>query len=73
MKTESEIKGLIHGLYFQVGGDPNDLQIIPEHGGWGTALSYEVSKEDGRKMQIRRSHIDDENYLDIKRGLSQLL
>ncbi len=73
MKAESEINELIQELYSQVGGDPNDLQILPEHGGWGTVLSYGVSKEDGRKMQIRRSHIDDENYLDIKRGLSQLL
>ena len=73
MQTESEIKSLIQGLYSQVGGDPNDLQIIPEHGGWGTALSYEVSKEDGKKVQVRRKHIDDATHLEIKMELSKLL
>jgi len=73
MNAESEIKTLIQELYSQVGGNPNDIQIIPKDGGWGTALSYEVSKEDGKKQRVFRCHIDDKNDPEINKVLRKLL
>ena len=74
MDAQSEITSLIKRLYHEIGGNPDDIaQIMPKDGGWSTALSYEVSKGDGKNIRVFRREIDDKENEKIKGVLRGLL
>ena len=71
MKTENEIRALFAGVYRRIGKDPADLvQIKPMDGGWGTALSYEITRRDGFKTRVFRRDIDDANDTNVLAALN---
>ena len=60
----------IHLIYQQLGKDPSELQqISAKDGEWGNALSYEITRHDGKRTHILRSDLDDDNDFNIKRAL----
>lgn len=74
MDAQTEITNLIQELYHEIGGILDDIaHIMPNDGGWGTALSYEVSKKDGKNIRIFRREIDDKENEKIKGVLRDLL
>ena len=74
MEAQSEITKLIHGLYDEIGGSPEEItQIIPKDGRWGTALSYVISRADGKSIRVYRRDIDDNEREKIKGMLRGLL
>jgi hypothetical protein len=74
MNGQSRIT-LIQEQYKNIGGNPDQISIIPKDGGENDALSYDVIKDDNQnsRVTIFRRDIDDENFLDIDRKLRQLL
>ncbi len=63
MRTQSEVESVVRDAYEGIGGDVSDLvQIKPMNGrGWDNALSYEVTRSDGKHTRVYRSDLDDEN------------
>ena len=62
MRTQSEVESVVRRAYQKTGGDASDLvQIKPIDGGWDNALSYEVTRSDGKHTRVYRSDLDDEN------------
>jgi len=72
-RTREDIESLIHGLYRQLGGNPVEIRIKPQHGGWGDALVYKITRSDGAETGILRQHIDDKRCDKIAAALKFLL
>jgi hypothetical protein len=71
MRTEAQIKELFHRLYRESGNDPAELiQIKPVDGKWEDALSYEVTRKDGKRTRVYRKDLDDRNEPAIKISLN---
>lgn len=72
MRTQAQVEQLIRRLYQDLGKNPVDLiQIRPVDGGWDNALSYEVTRKDGKKTRVWRRDLDDNNNEGIKASLRQ--
>lgn len=70
MRTQSEVEGLIRRLCQEIGFDPTDvIQIKPIDGGWENALSYNITRRDGKQTTIYRRDLDDRNELALKNAL----
>ncbi len=69
MRTQSEVESVVRDAYERIGGDPLDLQIEPMDGRWDNALSYEVTRADGKRTRVYRSDLDDENEEGIAESL----
>ena len=62
MRTQSEVEALVRRLYQQIGAEPANLvQIKPVDGGWENALSYTITRSDGKLTTIYRRDLDDRN------------
>ena len=73
MRTQTEVESLIRRLFREIGSDPSDLiQITPKDGGWENALSYKVTKKDGKQTTIYRRDLDDKNENRIKNALKTI-
>lgn len=71
MKTRDEIELLVKNIYKASGNDPDDLsQIKPVDGSWHDALSYDVTRSDGKQTRIFRRDIDDKQESSIAAALS---
>ena len=72
MDDEQGIRRLIEHLYASLGNDVQLLvSIIPRDGTWGTALSYEVVRADGKRARVLRRAIDVEDHQAIRDSLRQ--
>lgn len=72
MRTQTEIELLFHSLYKDLGQDITDIiQIKPRDGGWHDALSYEVTRRDGKRTTVSRKDIDDDNEQNVKIALTR--
>ena len=73
MRTQAEVEFLLRRLYADLGRDPADLlQIKPlDGGGWHDALSYEVTRRDGKRTTVRRKDLDDNNEQNVKMALTR--
>lgn len=70
MRTQADVEGLIRLLFQEIGADPSDLiQIRPFDGGWADALSYGVTRRDGKHTKIYRRDLDDGNEQGMKAAL----
>ena len=72
MRTQAEVEATIQRLFQKIGNDPAELiQIKPRDGGWDNALSYEITRKDGKRARIYRRVLDDGNeqgMMDALRG-----
>jgi hypothetical protein len=70
MRTQAQIEELFHRLYRESGNDPADLiHIKPVDEKWEDALSYEVTRKDGKRTRVYRKDLDDRNEIAIKSSL----
>ncbi|MBI3780564.1 MAG: hypothetical protein HY278_05865 [candidate division NC10 bacterium] len=70
MRTKTQVEGLFRRLYRDLGNDSAELiQIKPIDGGWDNALSYEVTRRDGKRTSIYRRELDDDNTENIRASL----
>lgn len=70
MRTQPEVEELIQRLFQEVGYNPSELiQIKPMDGGWENALSYEITRRDGKRTRIYRRDLDDGNESRMKNAL----
>ncbi len=75
MRTQSEVEFVVRRAYERTGGDPSDLVGIkpidggPGDGRWANALSYEITRSDGKHTRVYRSDLDDENEYRIAEDL----
>ena len=72
MQSKEDIEDLIRGLYAQLGRNPAEIQIKRQDGGWGTALTYKITRSNGEETYVLRQHIDDKRYDKIKAALRDL-
>ncbi len=70
MRTQAQIEELFRRLYRESGNDPADLHIKPVDGKWEDALSYEVTRKDGKRTRVYRKDLDDRNEIAIKASLN---
>jgi hypothetical protein len=60
MRTQASVENLLRRLYRQIGSDPTDLvQVKPIDGGWPDALSYTITRTDGKRATVFRRDLDD--------------
>ena len=72
MDDEQRIRRLIEHEYASLRNVAQPLvSIIPRDGTWGTALSYEVVRADGKRAWVWRRTIDVENRQAIRDALRQ--
>jgi len=70
VRTQAELEGLIRRLFQEVGYNPADLiQVKPIDGGWEDALSYVITRKDGKQTSIYRRDLDDGNEQETKNAL----
>ena len=70
MRTQAEVEELIQRLFKEIGYDPAELiQIKARDGGWEDALSYEITRKDGKRARIDRCDLDDGNEQGMKNAL----
>jgi len=61
---------LIQGLFQEIGYDPAELiQVKPKDGSWENAISYEITRKDGKRTRIYRRDLDDGNEQGMKNAL----
>ncbi len=71
MRTQVEVEGLIRRLFLEIGHDPADLIQIKYKDGtdWENALTYEVTRKDGKKTKVFRRDLDDGKEDGVKNAL----
>ncbi len=69
MQTQSEVESVVRDVYKSIAGDPSELVIQPMDGTWDNALSYKVTRADGKRTWVYRSDLDDENREGIAESL----
>ena len=70
MRTRAEVEELIQRLFQEIGYDAAELvQIKPKDGTWENALSYEITRKDGKRAKIYRRDLDDANEQGMKDAL----
>ena len=70
MRTQGQVEELFRRLYRELGEDPAKLvQIKPMDGGWDKALSYEVTRIDGKKTRVYRRDLDYNDESAIRNAL----
>lgn len=70
MRTRDQVEELFRRLYRDLGKDPGDLiQIRPMDGGWDYALSYEITRSDGKRTRVYRRDLDCNDEGGIKNAL----
>ena len=62
MRTEHSVRKLISQLYRDLGEDPARLKSIkPVGGDWTSAISYEITRNDGAVVHIQGKDVDQAN------------
>lgn len=62
MRTEHSVRTLINQLYRGRGEDPARLKSIkPVGGDWTSAISYEITRNDGAVVHVQGKDIDQAN------------
>jgi hypothetical protein len=70
VRSQAEVEELIRRLYHEAGHNVAELiHVNPIDGGWENALSYEITRKDGKRTKIYRRDLDDDNEQGMKNAL----
>jgi hypothetical protein len=70
VRNQAEVEGLIGHLYQEAGHNAAELiHVNPIDGDWENALSYEITRKDGKRTRIYRRDLDDDNEQGMKNAL----
>ena len=71
MRTQAEVVELIRHRFQEIGCDPADLLLIRPKDGvtWDIALTFVVTRKDGKQTKIYRRELDDGNEQGINNAL----
>lgn len=71
--AETRIRRLIHYLCREQGDERRHFVIKPRDGGWDNALSYEVTRRDGKRAYLWRANLEDDNIDAMRASLNNFV